>query len=267
MAEERDNRGGALLRGLRVLELVCSSRTGFGVSEISRLTGIEKGNVHRILKTLEEAGYVSQELDSRKYRAEAEVLSLARAALGGMDLIQSARQTMLQLSEVLGESVHLAQRTRRGGVYVAQKRQPGRIMIETEIGAHPIIHATATGKALVAFDEWSAIEPLLEDPMTPFTARTVTTHEGYQAELERVRRIGFAVDDEELTPEVRCVAAPIFDFFGAVIGCLGVSGPASRIDDERLGAMGEAVRDAADAITHNLGGRPPARADAPPAHQ
>lgn len=264
---DNDNRGGALLRGLKVLELVCSSRTGFGVSEISRLTGIEKGNVHRILKTLEGAGYVSQETASRKYRAEAEVLSLARAALGGMDLIQSARQTMFQLSETLGESVHLAQRTRRGGVYVAQRRQPGRIMIETEIGAHPIIHATATGKALVAFDEWQNIEPLLEDPMTPFTEKTVTTVEQFQGEIERVRQVGYALDDEELTPDVRCVAAPIFDFFGAVIGCLGASGPASRIDNERLGVMGEAVRDAADAITHNLGGRPPTRADAPPAHQ
>jgi hypothetical protein len=131
-----DNRGGALLRGLKVLELVCSNRAGFGVSEISRLTGIEKGNVHRILKTLESVGYVSQHAETRKYRGEAEVLALARAALGGMDIIAVARQPMMLISEETGESVHLAQRTRRGGVYVAQKRQPGRITIETEIGAH-----------------------------------------------------------------------------------------------------------------------------------
>ncbi len=261
-----DNRGGALLRGLKVLELVCSNRAGFGVSEISRLTGIEKGNVHRILKTLESVGYVSQHAETRKYRGEAEVLALARAALGGMDIIAVARQPMMLISEETGESVHLAQRTRRGGVYVAQKRQPGRITIETEIGAHPIIHATATGKALTAFDEWSHVEELLQNPMTAFTPKTITSAPELQADLARVRERGYAIDDEELTPDVRCVAAPIFDFFGAVIGCVGISGPASRMSDERLGVMGSRVRDTADAITQKLGGRPPQRVDAPPAH-
>lgn len=261
-----DNRGGALLRGLRVLELVCSSRAGYGVSEIARLTGIEKGNAHRILKTLESVGYVSQHGETKKYRGEAEVLALARTALGGMDIITIARQSMTAISEETGESVHLAQRTKRGGVYVAQKRQPGRITIETEIGAHPIIHATATGKALTAFDEFSQIEDLIQNPMTAFTQKTITSVAEFQADLARVRERGYAIDDEELTPDVRCVAAPIFDFFGAVIGCVGISGPASRMSDERLGVMGSRIRDAADAITQKLGGRPPQRVDTPPVH-
>jgi IclR family acetate operon transcriptional repressor len=234
------------------------------VSEIARLTGIEKGNAHRILKTLESVGYVSQHGETKKYRGEAEVLALARTALGGMDIITIARQSMTAISEETGESVHLAQRTKRGGVYVAQKRQPGRITIETEIGAHPIIHATATGKALTAFDEFSQIEDLIQNPMTAFTQKTITSVAEFQADLARVRERGYAIDDEELTPDVRCVAAPIFDFFGAVIGCVGISGPASRMSDERLGVMGSRIRDAADAITQKLGGRPPQRVDTPP---
>jgi IclR family acetate operon transcriptional repressor len=236
------------------------------VSEIARLTGIEKGNAHRILKTLESVGYVSQHGETKKYRGEAEVLALARTALGGMDIITIARQSMTAISEETGESVHLAQRTKRGGVYVAQKRQPGRITIETEIGAHPIIHATATGKALTAFDEFSQIEDLIQNPMTAFTQKTITSVAEFQADLARVRERGYAIDDEELTPDVRCVAAPIFDFFGAVIGCVGISGPASRMSDERLGVMGSRIRDAADAITQKLGGRPPQRVDTPPVH-
>ena len=260
------NVGQALLRGLTVLELVCSHRAGFGVTEISRLTGIDKGNVHRILKTLETAGYVAQDQKTKKYRSEAEVLALARAAFGGMDLIPASRRPMIALSEETGESVHLAQRTRRGGVYVAQKRQPGRVTIETEIGAHPIIHATATGKSLIAHDDWAQVAGLIADPMTAFTPKTITTVEELQEDLVRVRERGYAIDDEELTPDVRCVAAPIFDFFGAVIGCLGISGPSSRMNDERLGDMGQMVRGAANEITQELGGRPPQRVDAPSAH-
>ena len=102
--------------------------------------------------------------------------------------------------------------------------------------------------------------------MTAFTPKTITSAPELQADLARVRERGYAIDDEELTPDVRCVAAPIFDFFGAVIGCVGISGPASRMSDERLGVMGSRVRDTADAITQKLGGRPPQRVDAPPAH-
>ena len=129
------SQSGALSNGLEVLEAVCADPNGLGVSEVARMTNLDKGNVHRILKSLEGRGYVEQNAKTKKYRASSHVLSLARSVLRGLDIIGLARPIMRELSFDSGESVHLAQRTRFGGVYVAQERQRGRITIETEIGA------------------------------------------------------------------------------------------------------------------------------------
>ena len=251
------SQSGALSNGLEVLEAVCADPNGLGVSEVARMTNLDKGNVHRILKSLEVRGYVEQNVKTKKYRASSHVLSLARSVLRGLDIIGLARPIMRELSFESGESVHLAQRTRLGGVYVAQERQRGRITIETEIGASPIIHATATGKSLLCFEDWEIVDSLLNKPLMKFTETTITTAEGYKAELAQVREQGFAIDNEELTDDVRCAAAPIFDFSGTVIACVGMSGPSSRIDFERLSVMGQMVSDAAKEITRKAGGHYP----------
>ena len=254
---------GALISGLEVLEVVCSDPAGLGVSEVARLSKLDKGNVHRILRSLEGRGYIEQDKKSKKYKASSHVLSLARSVLRGLDIIGIARPIMRELSFSSGESVHLAQRTRFGGVYVAQERQRGRITIETEIGASPIIHATATGKALLCYEEWQVVEDLLMVPLVSFTETTITTVPQFKEELKLVREQGYAIDNEELTSDVRCAAAPIFDFTGAVIACVGMSGPSSRIDIERLSVMGQLVSDAANQITKKAGGHYPVMSSAP----
>jgi IclR family acetate operon transcriptional repressor len=250
-------KSGALFNGLEVLEVVCSDHNGLGVSEVARLSGLDKGNVHRILKSLETRGYIEQDLKTKRYKASSHVLSLARNVLRGLDIIGISRPIMRELSLDSGESVHLAQRTRLGGVYVAQERQRGRITIETELGASPIIHASATGKSLLCFEDWEVVESLLIPPLTKFTLTTIDTLEGFKQELEKVRLQGFALDNQELTNDVRCAAAPIFDFSGLVIACIGMSGPSSRIDIERLSVMGRLVSDAAKKITIKAGGHYP----------
>jgi IclR family acetate operon transcriptional repressor len=249
--------GGALSSGLEVLETVCADPNGLGVSEIAHLTNLDKGNVHRILHSLEIRGYIEKNVVTKKYRASSHVLSLARSVLRGLDIIGLARPVMRELSFGSGESVHLAQRTPFGGVYVAQERQRGRVTIETEIGATPILYATATGKALFCFEAWKIIENLLDAPLVKFTKTTIDSVEGFKSELVQVREQGFAIDNGELTEDVRCAAAPIFDFSGSVIACIGMSGPSSRIDFERLSVMGPMVSDAAKEITRRAGGRYP----------
>jgi len=264
VSAEPSRAGGALNSGLDILETIASEQGGLGVTEIARRTALDKGNVHRLLRSLEARGYVEQDAHSKKFTASALVLSLARTVLQSIDLLPAARQAMQDLSDATGESVHMAKRTRLGGIYIAQVRQPGRLSIETEIGAQPIVHATATGKALYFLDNEETLGSVLEFPLTAFTARTVTSVDALKAELATVRERGYALDDEELTPEVRCVAAPIFDLYGVVTACIGISGPASRVSSERLSELGESVRAAANTITQNVGGRLPQELGAHP---
>ncbi len=175
-----------------------------------------------------------------------------------MDLVSVARPVMRPLSDETGEAVHLARRTRAGGVYVAQERQKGGIVtVETEIGAQPVIHATATGKALYCMAAEAVVRRVVHEPLQSFTTSTLTSVAALLDDLRGVRERGFAVDDEELNLEVRCVAAPIFDIYGSPVASIGLSGPAARIARSRVDDLGDQVRAAAEQITKEAGGHVP----------
>ncbi|MFA6299316.1 MAG: IclR family transcriptional regulator, partial [Nocardioides sp.] len=226
---------------------------------VARALGLDKGNTHRLLRVLEERGYVEQDPTTKGFRASVQLISLAGNLLRGMDLVSVARPVMRQLSDETGEAVHLARRTRAGGVYVAQERQKGGIVtVETEIGAQPIIHATATGKALFCLATDAEVSRVVHEPLQSFTTRTLTRFEDLLADLRRVRERGYAVDDEELNLDVRCVAAPIFDLYGSPVASIGLSGPAARVALSQVDDLGQHVRTAAVRITQELGGHVPA---------
>jgi DNA-binding IclR family transcriptional regulator len=258
-AEARRGRAaGALASGLDILELLAQESEGLGVTAIARALGLDKGNAHRLLRMLEERGYVEQDPTTKGFRASVQLVALAGNLLRSMDLVSIAQPVMRQLSHDTGEAVHLARRTRAGGVYVARERQSfGIVTVETEIGAQPVIHATATGKALYCMDTDEDVSRVAHEPLRSYTPRTFTRFEDLLADLRRVRECGYAVDDEELNLEVRCVAAPIFDFYGSPVASLGLSGPAGRVTRSRVGDLGNQVRSAALRITHELGGHVP----------
>ncbi|RFU38707.1 IclR family transcriptional regulator, partial [Actinomadura logoneensis] len=258
-AEGTRSRGaGALASGLDILETLAGSAEGMGVTALARAVGQDKGNAHRLLRMLEERGYVEQDPKTRAYRASVQLVSLAGQLLRDLDVVVVAQRTMRELSDRTGEAVHLARRTKFGGVYVAQERQGGgRVTVETEIGAQPVIHATATGKALYCLATAEELARVAPPPLRGFTIRTLTSVPALMADLERVRERGYAVDDEELNLDVRCVAAPIFDLYGAPVASIGVSGPAARVGLSQVGELGEQVRAAAVRITEEMGGHVP----------
>ncbi|MFI6481740.1 IclR family transcriptional regulator [Nonomuraea sp. NPDC050663] len=256
---------GALLTGLDVLEALARRPEGLGVTALAREVNADKGNVHRLLRVLEERGYVEQDHATKIFQVSTRMISLAGQVLRGVDLVTTAGPVMRELAVSAGEAVHLARRTRGGGVYVAQERQAGgRITVETEIGAQPVIYASSTGKALYCTATAQELAELLPEPFTAFTMRTHRGLDSLAADLEQVRHRGYAIDDEELNLDVRCVAAPIFNLHGVPLASIGISGPASRITLARIGDLGRLVTVAAFRITQQMGGRVPAKFDAHP---
>jgi IclR family acetate operon transcriptional repressor len=254
----KERTAGALSSGLDVLEELARHPEGVGVSALATLLGADKGNVHRLLRVLEARGYVEQDPVTKLYAASAALVSLAGTVLRGLDLVNVSGPYVRALAEQTGEAVHLARRTRFGGVYVAQERRTGVVTVETEIGAQPVLHATATGKALLCASDDELWQSLIHEPLQRFTPGTLTTVPEVRAELAATRERGWAVDDEELTAGVRCVAAPVFGADGALVGCIGVSAPATRLTHDRLDEVGAQVAAAARWITHELGGQAPA---------
>jgi DNA-binding IclR family transcriptional regulator len=174
---------------------------------------------------LQTRGYIKQDPETRRYRPTAHLVGVARAILRNIDLRAAAESPCDELVGATGESVHAAQPTSDGIVYVLQRRGGHRVSVNTDVGARAPMHATASGKAVLAFLPEDRVRASVQEPLHQYTSRTHSTFDDLASDLEMVRRRGYAVDDEELTYDVRCVAAPVFDINGDVYGSIRVSGP------------------------------------------
>ena len=260
----RSTRSGSLAAGLDIIETLTQNVDGMGVTAIARSLGLDKGNVHRLLQVLEERGYVEQDVATRAYRASGQIVALGGRLLRSLDLVSVSRPIMHDLSVRTGEAVHLAQRTRSGAVYVARDSQSAGVTVETEIGAQPAIHVTATGKAIYCFSTKEELEEILPQPLTAYTGRSITSLEALLVNLREAQERGYAVDVGELSRDVNCVAAPIFDIYGMPSGSIGFSAPATRMGRSRIEELGRLVHTASVRITEETGGHVPSTIGAHP---
>lgn len=240
--------------GLDIIEHLVERATPAGVTELAVGLDMDKGNLHRLLKILGERGWVVQDPETKRYKPTAHVIGLAGALLRKLDLRDAAEGVCARLLEETGESIHLSQLTSTGPVYVLQRRPAFRVSVATEVGARPPLHATATGKSVIAFVDEQRRDEWLGEPFESFTFRTHTSRDSLERDLVEVRRRGFAIDDEEFNPGARCVAAPVFGLEGDVIGCVGISTPTQRVSIGDMTKLADVVLEAAREITRNMGG-------------
>lgn len=270
---EGQHRGGALETGLSLIEELAEHVGGLGVTELASRVGVDKANAHRLLHTLQSRGYVAQDPTTRRYSATPQLLTLAGSVLRRLDLRSVADPVCDELAEATGESVHAAALTRSGVVYVLQRRGRFMMSVETEVGTAAPLHCTATGKAVLAHLDEERLRDLVTEPLQNFTFRTHPSLDSLLRDLDRVREIGYAMDDEEFNLGVRCIACPVFGIEGKVVGSVGFSGPTQRVGTDRLAELTELVRNGAAKITTGLGGAdasapralPDAAAKRPPA--
>jgi IclR family KDG regulon transcriptional repressor len=247
----------ALETGMHVLEELSMAPAGLAGTELAERVGKDKGNLHRLMQILVSMGYVEQDSDTKRYYATVQIVVLAGRILKDLDLLDIARPVMRRLRTELGESVHLARKTRIGCVYLAQERPYNRLTVETEVGSVALLHCSSTAKSVFAFASPEELADAVELPFEQKTIRTHRTLESLKEDLCQIRRRGYAIDDEEHNTGVRCVSAPIFDFRGNVIASIGISGPSDRVTVENIPSLGSRIRSHAGAITSSLGGAMP----------
>lgn len=244
-------------KGLRVLESLAErdAADGLIMSDLARRLGMNRTTVLRCLVTLRARGFVDRDPGSDRYRLGVGVLSLASALLENLDIRRVANSVLLALSEQTGELVHLAVLDRVEVVTVERIEGTQAVALQTEVGARRPAYCTASGKAILAHLGDDAVERILGTGMRAVTARTITSPAAMETHLAEVRRLGYAVDDEERVEGVRCVAAPVFGFDNQVVGAVSIAAPAFRTSRPRLRQLGVEVRFAADTVSARLGGR------------
>lgn len=256
----------AVDRTIAILEAVASRSTGLSNAELSRKLDIPKSSASYILRTLEKHGYLRRDRDTGKYRLGLKVLSLGRGSLSGLDVREVALPVMRHLMQHTGMTSHLAILDGSEAVYVEKVDSGGFIKMNTWIGRRMEVHSTSVGKALVAYlpqDRLTAI--VKERGLSRRTPKTITSSAKLLRDLERVRELGYSLDDEENTLGVRCVGAPIFNAAGEVAASLNVTGTTQQINPETLPRIADMVKEAARRISGQLGYRSHAHRHAAPA--
>ncbi len=251
----RDTNGGGLRsvnRALRSLELIAEAGE-LGVTELGRRLGVHKATASRLAATLAERGLLDRDPASDRYRLGFGLIRLAGAAMAGLDLVSSARPTLEDLAERTHETVTLGVLSGDDVVSIDQVTGTRSIVSVSWVGRRTPMHATSTGKVLLAEMDEAERERRLRLPLERATKRTITDPSQMRSQLEEVGRRGYAQTLEELEEGLNAVAAPVRQADGAVVAALSVSGPAFRMRPVDLPRIGRVTIEAAQAISRRLG--------------
>ncbi|WP_435361780.1 IclR family transcriptional regulator [Haloarchaeobius sp. DFWS5] len=219
-------------RALDVLE-VLQELNGATVSEVAARVDIGKSAVHNQLRTLANRDYVVQEGD--QYDIGLAFLGLGAYARNRTRIYQTARPEVEKLAHETGELVNLMVEKNGVGIYLHQAKGDNAVQLDTYEGKQVSLHCTALGKAILAFRPREEVEAYIDEYGLPqVTEHTITDHDEFFDELDRVRDRNYATDSEERLTGLRCIAAPITDGQDRSIAAVSVSCPAHRVSDERF---------------------------------
>lgn len=244
----------ALDRGLLMLKSLAKSGP-LGLSELAMSVGAPTSSAHRLLATLETHGFATHDEATQKWAVGVQAFRVGATFAQRSTLIEASRPVMQTLMQETGETANLAMADGGDVVFVSQVETQNPIRALFQIGARAPMHASGVGKALLADMPRAAVERLLEAQGLPeFTAKTLTTPARLFADLEGIRRRGWALDDEERYAGMRCVAAAIRNSYGEAVAGVSVSAPHARFTDAVIAEIGPKVRRAAEAATEASGG-------------
>ncbi|WIX32920.1 IclR family transcriptional regulator [Salinicola sp. JS01] len=253
----------SLVRGLTILEALAAAPNGLALSEAADAVGLAPSTAHRLLQALHQQGFITQDGSNGLWRIDVKTFRIGNSFLEARDFVATARPFLRRLTALSGETANLGIRDDGMVVYLAQSESPQMMRMITRLGSRAPLHASGVGKALLAWmpePEFARIMGgrVLEGE----TPNTLTDLPTLRAQLETIRRQGYAVDREEHAIGLNCVAATLHDESGLPLAAISVSGPVARIDDSRLPELAALVADTAREITARLGGKTPSE---PPA--
>ncbi len=254
-----DGKNQSLTRALTLLERLSESPKGMHLTDLSYQLGMPPATVHRLLSTFEELNFVEQDPEQGLWYVGLKTFTVGNAFLNRRDYVAIARPHMDTLVEQCGETVNLGVIDDGEVVFISQVESQEVMRMIVRLGSRSPIHASGVGKAMLANMSEQRVSRILERRgLARFTDHTIDSPADLRVELEQVRQQGYALDDEEHAVGLRCVAAAIFDENGQALAAISLSGPKARMIDDRLGELGQAIRQTADEITQALGGHRPA---------
>ncbi|SDT60671.1 DNA-binding transcriptional regulator, IclR family [Pseudarthrobacter equi] len=240
-------------RALAVLEILAREGQA-GVSEIAEEMGIHKSTVSRLMGSLVSRDMVQQNSDRGKYQLGFGILRLASVIPGRLSLVHEARPVLEGLAAEFKETVNLAVLRSNYAVNVDQAMGPSTLATYDWVGSLTPLHATSSGKILLAALATEERDRILKETGLPArTSRTVTNRQELDRQLLEAGNKGYAVVREEFEIGLNAIAVPVLNHQGNVVGSISISGPAFRFDPEKIPGLVEALREAGLQISANMG--------------
>jgi DNA-binding IclR family transcriptional regulator len=225
--------------------------------EVVEQTGLVAPTAHRLLRALVDHGLLAQEVATKAYRPGLKLFELSSYVVQGLELRHEAQPELRQLSQETDETVHLAVLDEGEVVYIDKFETAQTIRMYSEVGKRAPAHCTGVGKVLLAnlpAEEFRRV--IRQRGLRGYTGTTITSVGVLEHELAVINERGYAIDDGEHEPEIRCVACPIRDHTGRVVAATSVTAPASRMSLARVEALAPLVLGRADRISERLGYAP-----------
>ena len=244
----------SIRRAFSILDAVSLNPDGLTLAQLSKIVGLHTSTVFHLCKTMVGLGILRQEKSGKSYHIGARLFGLAAGAADEIELVKLAQPVLAELAITTGENSHIAVPSLDGVIIIEKCDGSAQIRMYERIGSFRPLHATAIGKAILS--GWAEVELAAfaqDGDLVRYTPKTITDPDRLITEIMQVRENGIAYDDAEYNNEARCLAAPVFDFRGRIIGTIGISGPVWRVGLQDVPHLGEVVKLAANALSEKLG--------------
>jgi Transcriptional regulator len=238
---------------MTVLQSIADAPRGLDIGQLTKSVPFPRGTVYRLVAALVAEQLVVHHREDGTYRLGPRLLQLAAKTWESSDLRTIAREFLVSLRDATDEVVHLAVPSSNRMVYIDKIEGSNTVQMKTSIGGQVELHSTSVGKAwLSGLSDDRLNEVLGQLTLRRHTEKTYTDPDRLRKELIKSRERGYAFDDEENEPDIRCVGSPIFDRSGEPVGAISVSMPVYRHDPERHAKIASLVFKTAKDITAKL---------------
>jgi DNA-binding IclR family transcriptional regulator len=224
----------AVSNAIDILELLGDKDHELSITDIVAELGLTRSNVNKLLSTLEILGYVEHNRYTGNFRLGVKTFQISQAYINKLNIIEISIQVLQQLKNDTNESAYISVLRDGNVVYLNVIETEQAVRVLPRIGNVGPAYATATGKAQLAYYDALEIEKLYTEEFKMITPNSIKDFDELKEQLSEIRRLGYAIDNEEYELGVRCVGAPIKDFMGNVIAGISVSAPAERMSLEHI---------------------------------
>jgi IclR family transcriptional regulator, KDG regulon repressor len=243
-------------RLFHILDALAEAKEEMGATEVAGCLNLHKSTVHRLLVTLERHRFVEKNPKSAKYKLGWRLFELGSVAVSRVDLHERAGPHLQSLVNKTGETAHLGIVSGNELLSIISVESTRSLRLPTTVGRRSPLYCTSQGKAILAFTpEPAASQMIRQLEFRSLTRNTITKVARFKEELARVRQCGYAIDNEEMEDDLRCVGAPVFDHSGQVIAAISIAGPTYRVGGGQLPRLIESVLSASRQLSEALGYR------------